>query len=229
MMRTQKEIIAIERGKRLRICRDYSGLNIKDFCRKYGFNTITFGRWEKGNKVSLNEKNVDKVCYALLKEGIICTRTWLLEGMGTAPVEKNGQHLFGEENNVDNNSKIFSNLLIFSEMEIFQDNYENAITTIIDDGAMEPFYEVGDHIGGIVLAPSEYEIAHKKNCLVKMPGSNKILLRTVQFSGKKIVLTATNPHPSYSEPIVFDDPAKLNFLAPVVFLRKNAAWMRRKV
>jgi hypothetical protein len=114
-------------------------------------------------------------------------------------------------------------------MEIFQDNHKNAITTIMDDTAMEPFYEVGDHIGGIMLAPAEYSLAHKKNCLVKIPGANKILLRTVQFSGEKIVLTATNPHPPYSEPIILDDPTKPEILAPVVFLRKNAEWIRRKV
>lgn len=226
-MRTQKEIMAVERGKRLRVCRDYTGLNIKEFCQKYGFNTITFGRWEKGNKVSLNEKNIDKVCHALLKEGIICTRAWLLEGTGMAPTEKTGQHLF-ERKDVDKSSETLAIMLIFSEMEIFQDNHENAITTIIDDPAMEPFYEVGDHIGGIRLAQSEYELAHKKNCLVKIPETNKILLRTTQMSGKKIILTATNPNPPYSEPIILDDYAKLEFLAPVVFHRKNAGWIRRK-
>lgn len=227
-MRTQKEIMAAERGKRLRVCRDYTGLNIKEFCQKYGFNTITFGRWEKGNKVSLNEKNVDKVCHALLKEGIICTRTWLLEGTGTSPTEKNRQHLF-ERKDIDKSSKTFTAMLIFSEMEIFQDNHENAITTIMDDPAMEPFYGVGDHIGGIMLALSEYDLANKKNCLIKLPGSHKIILRNVQFSGAKIILTATNPKSPYSEPIVLEECAIPEIIAPVVFHRKNAEWIRKRV
>lgn len=227
-MPTQKEIIAVERGKRLRICRDYTGLNIKEFCRKYGFNTITFGRWEKGNKVSLNEKNVDKVCQALLKEGVICPPIWLLEGTGAAPKEKTGQHLF-QEKNLDKTSKALSALLIFSEMEIFQDNNENAITTITDDSAMTPFYDLGDYVGGIKLDPSEYELANKKICLVKLASSNKIILRNVQFSGSKIILTATNPKPPYSEPIILEEQSLPEIIAPVVFHRKNAEWIRKRV
>lgn len=228
IMRTQKEILAVERGKRLRVCRDYTGLNIKEFCKKYGFNSITFGRWEKGNKVSLNEKNVDRVCHALLREGIICTRAWLLEGTGTAPVEKKGEPLL-EETDVNKNSKTLATMLIFSEMEFFQDNHENAITMMMNDSSMEPFYSANDHVGGIKLASSEYDLAHKKNCLVKISGTHRILLRNVQFSGAKIILTATNPNPPYSEPTILDEYTKLEFLAPVVFHRKNAEWIRRKV
>jgi len=226
-MPTEKETTAIERGKRLRICRDYTGLNIKEFCQKHGFNTITFGRWENGNKVSLNDKNVDRVCHALLKEGVICTRTWLLEGTGKAPMEKNYRSLL-EEKIVDANPKSLGTMLIFSEMEIFQENYENAVTMMMNDSSMEPFYEENDHIGGIKLAPAEYNLAHKKHCLVKIPGSNKILLRAVQCSGQKIILTATNPSPSCPEPIILDELTKPEFLAPVVFHRKDTKWVRKK-
>lgn len=226
-MPTQKEIIAVERGKRLRICRDYTGLNIREFCQKYGFNTITFGRWEKGNKVSLNEKNVDRVCHALLKEGVICPSTWLLKGTGTAPKERSGQNLF-QGKDFDKTSKALSALLIFSEMEIFQDNNENAITAITDDLAMAPFYDLGDHVGGIKLDPSEYDLANKKNCLIKLASSNKIILRNVQFSGSKIILTATNSNPPYSEPIILEEQSLLEIIAPVVFHRKNAGWVRKR-
>jgi hypothetical protein len=210
------------------VCRDYTGLNIKEFCQKYGFNAITFGRWEKGNKVSLNEKNIDKVCHALLKEGIICTRAWLLEGTGLAPKERAGQHLF-QEKDLNKSPRAFSALLIFSEMEIFQDNNENAITTITNDLAMIPFYDLGDYVGGIKLDPSEYDLANKKNCLIKLSGSHKIILRNVQFSGAKIILTATNPTSPYAEPIVLEERALPEVIAPVVFHRKNAEWIRKRV
>lgn len=227
-MPTAKELIAIERGKRLRICRGYTGLNIKEFCQKYDFNSITFGRWEKGNKVSLNEKNVDKVCHALLKEGIICTAAWLLEGVGPAPQERTGQHLF-QERDLDKTSKALSALLIFSEMEVFQDNNENAITSVTDDLSMAPFYDLGDYVGGIKLDPSEYELADKKNCLIKLSGSNKIILRNVQFSGSKIILTATNPNPPYSQPIILEEHSPPQIIAPVVFHRKTTEWVRKRV
>jgi hypothetical protein len=227
-MLTPKELIAVERGKRLRVCRGYTGLNIKEFCQKHVFNVITFGRWEKGNKVSLNEKNIDKVCHALSKEGITCAPTWLLEGAGLAPKERTGQHLF-QERGLDKTSKALSALLIFSEMEVFQDNNEDAITSVTDDLSMTPFYDLGDYVGGIKLDPSEYDLADKKTCLIKLSGSNKIILRNVQFSGSSIILTATNPKPPYSQPIVLEEHALPEIIAPVVFHRKTTEWVRKRV
>jgi hypothetical protein len=227
-MPTQKEITAIERGKRLRICRGYSGLNIKDFCKKYAFNSITFGRWEKGNKVSLNEKNVGKVCHALLKEGVICTPEWLLGGTGAAPTTKTGQHLF-QEKDLGKISRTFSALLVFSEMEVFQDHNENTITSVVDSLAMTPFYDLGDYVGGIKLDRGAYELANNKKCLIKLSGTNKIILRNVQFSGNTIILTATNPTSPGSEPIVLDEQSAPDLIAPVIFHRKDSEWVWKKV
>lgn len=220
-----KDKIAVERGKRLRVCRDYTGLNIKEFCQKYDFNAITFGRWERGNKVSLNVKNVDKVCHALLKEGVICTPAWLLDGTGAPPQERAGQPLFPTID-PDMASTAFSALLVFSEMEVFQANNPQAITSIVDDATMAPFYDLGDYVGGIKLEPSEYALAHNKRCLVKFLGAKKTLLRHVHLSGSNIILTTANPN---AEPTLLDSLSGIEVMAPIVLHRKNPDWIRKKV
>jgi len=227
-MQTLKEIKAIERGKRLRMCRDYAGLNIKDFCKKHSFNTITFGRWEKGNKVSLNDKNVDKICQALLKEGIICTSTWLLEGTGAAPKERTGHYLF-QEKDVDKTLTTFSSLLVFSEMEVFQDNNPNAITSVVDTLDMVPYYDLGDHVGGIKLEPHEYDLANNKRCMVKLSGSKKIILRHVHFNDNTIILTGTNATLTHLQPIILKEHAEVEVIAPIIFHRKDLGWIQKKV
>lgn len=224
---TSKNQIAVERGKRLRICRGYTGLNIIEFCKKYDFNTITFGRWERGNKVSLNEKNADRVCYALLQEGIVCDRSWLLEGLGEAPRERSGLPLFqGKE--LDVSSATFSALLIFSEMEVFQNNNPHAVTSIVDTPAMTPFYDIGDYVGGLKLDVCDYALANNKKCLIKLSPTSKLIVRSVQWSGHKIILTTINSKIPV-EPLILDEKDMPEILAPIVFHRKSEEWVRKKV
>lgn len=226
-MSETKKRMAFDRGKRLRLCRGYTRLNIKEFCGKYAFNDITFGRWERG-VLPLSEKGAHKVCRALLSEEIACTPEWLLNGAGTPPSEVNGQALF-QSTDVGLKLDVFPALLLFSEMEVFQRHNPNSLTYMVDNIAMASLYEIGDYVGGIKLEPSEYELAHKKTCIIKLRDSHKLLLRNVQFSRDKIVLLATNPKQPYSEPVVLEEKDLPEIIAPVILHRKGLEWVRKKL
>lgn len=143
-LKQTKEEIAIERGKRLRMARVLSGLSRQEFQDTLSVSTSTLNAWENG-RICLTEKGAVRVSNALGKINIVCSASWLLDGIGESPRSMDSVKLnlagFDGDSIRDN---------IIDEIAFFSTRNKGGICVKVGDNSMSPFYAKGDFVAGIV-------------------------------------------------------------------------------
>ncbi|HEX4045423.1 MAG TPA: helix-turn-helix transcriptional regulator [Gammaproteobacteria bacterium] len=144
-------------GKRLRVLRDTAGLTLQEFCKTSGVSYPSLSYWENALIISpLKPKSMEKVIHGFKKIGIDVSEEWLRYGKGTLPT-LNGEPLkLEEERNLNpDNIKTFPAVdntqlaRIFAEETKLFASLKQAVILKVDHSRMMPFFEKGDHVGGI--------------------------------------------------------------------------------
>ncbi|MEI8296016.1 MAG: hypothetical protein WCG04_05800 [Alphaproteobacteria bacterium] len=181
-------------GERFRLARAAVPLSRTMFCKKHGISYHTMQSWELARHAS-RLKNVARFCEALAEEGVFCTESWLLEGVGIGPLTVSGLP----------KPQVESLTLITKEMAFFQELHQQAgINTVVmrvDDDAMHPDYRMGDYVGARYLEADHEEQFYNQVCLIEVEPQN-YLLRQLLKEKERYLLHA---HRSTDYPLIVLD------------------------
>lgn len=205
-LRTIEDLSTPEaRGNRLRILRNMSGFTINELSEKYGIGTSTIKYWETAKQEGLSLKGAKKIISSLAKEGIYCSFSWLMYGVGIYPQYINSA--FGEREEYKDLISMSKEdeIAIYKEIELFIKETSNSVTLTVYDNAMEPFFSFGDTVGGNRLFGKEMDFALGKNCIIETV-EHQILCRKFEQGNEKntYTLSALNSKTSASPPNIFD-------------------------
>ena len=216
-------------GERLRRARILAGLSTRrEFEQKHDISANTLQGWEQG-KNPLSIKGARRVAEALKKEGLICTIEWLVHGTGMPPrpfeMAQAGlrEELHRDESLVEFNQR--EEQIIYREIQLFRQQTPNAIVLTIADDAMEPYYSIGDYIGGVQVF--ENEISHYVNSVCVLELENNLILPRYLQQGKapnSFTASCTNPQTTASPLNIYN--AKIISAAPIIWHRRKISSLR---
>lgn len=213
-------------GERLKRARVLAGINTRrEFEERHRISANTLQGWEQG-KNPLSEKGARRVVEALKHEGLLCTVDWLLSGKGMPPrsfdIITAGMTDTVLQDNVLNDMNLREEENIYRESQLFKEQNPNSIVLTITDDSMEPYFSVGDYIGGIRLYNDDIDRYVGANCIIEFE-NNLILARLLQKGSREGTYTAscTNPKTSAPPPLNLYD-VKVISAAPIL-------WHRRKI
>jgi len=187
-----------ERGKRIRILRNMTDLTIQEFANKHGVGASTIKYWECAKSEGLSPKGAKKLVEAMLKEGIYCTYMWLMHGVGIHPQFVDSRYGNSKKQINPMHSSLEDEVAIHNEMDVFLKSAANAVTLMVFEDGMEPYYCIGDAIGGNRLLGKEIELALGKDCIVETEDKQIICRRLVKGNEmNKYTLCCTNPHTTF--------------------------------
>ncbi len=216
-------------GDRLRRARLLAGLNTRrEFEYKHHISSNTLQGWEQ-NKNPLSTKGARRIIEALKKEGLLCSVEWLLHGSGLPPRPFEMINAGVNVSFLENHSQL--NLreeeAIYQESQIFKGQKSNTIILNITDDAMEPYYALGDYIGGVQIDNSEIPQFLGRECIVELE-NNLILPRILQAGSHPNVynLSCTNPKTTASLLNFYN--AKVISAAPIVWHRRKLTSLRHQ-
>jgi len=185
MNNTEQQSSSKARGKRLRLVRKMSNLNLNDLANKYNFGISTIKYWECGKNQGLSSKGAKKIIQAIQNEGVQCSYAWLMDGIGLPPQfigvclsnkakqpESNGLSTYEEEMSID------------QEIALFCKSISDTITLNIFDDGMEPIYCYNDSIGGKRIYDKDLHSAINKDCIIETE-DNQILCRRIAQGDSK--------------------------------------------
>lgn len=185
MSNTEQQSSAKLRGKRLRLIRKMSNLNLNDLANKYNFGISTIKYWECGKGEGLSIKGAKKIIKAMQSEGVQCSYAWLMNGIGLQPQfvdvclsnkvkqsKLSDSNIYEEEKSID------------QEIALFCKSISDAVTLNIFDDGMEPIYCYNDSIGGKRVYDQDLHSVMNKDCIVETE-DNQILCRRIAQGNDK--------------------------------------------
>jgi transcriptional regulator with XRE-family HTH domain len=193
-------------ANRLKILRHKTGLSQSGFALKYNIPLRSYQAWELGNR-SPTTHSVQQCLTAFLKENIIVTLEWIINGTGTPPFYNQGcsKNPTTQSSPDSLEEEISSLKKLYNQLEIFY----------ISDDSMLPGYDTGNIVAGNKLY-IDFPKLHLKDCIVKT--STGIFFRKILFSKCQTSLVTTNTNSKNFE--IITDP-KIEWIAPVFWHRKK--------
>ena len=216
-------------GMRLRRARILAGLATRrEFEQKHQISANTLQGWEQG-KNPLSIKGARRIVEALKQEGVICTMEWLIHGTGMPPrpyeMANAGlrSELHQNQSLVELNQR--EEQLIYREAQLFRQQTPNSIVLTVADDAMEPYYSIGDYIGGTQVFNDDIAQYLNSVCILELE-NNLILPRYLQ-QGKapgSFTASCTNPTTTSSPLNIYN--AKIISAAPIIWHRRKMSSLR---
>lgn len=200
------------RAKRLRSLRIMAGFSsMEAFGKAAEIGLTTLKYWESARGGGLSKKGANKVADYVALLGIQCSPEWLLHGMGQAPYYTDLQE--AEKQQTDDHEHIQQEISLFRELS------PGAVTLLIDDDGMEPFYSLGDIVGGVRLEPDSHEAATNHHCIVELK-TGEVICRYVKQGTQenRYHLSCVNQETTNPFPVEYD--VDVVALAPVIWWRK---------
>ena len=203
-----------ERGNRLRILRNMSGLTIHELADKYGVGASTIKYWECAKSEGLSPKGAKKFIEAMAGEGIYCSYMWLMHGVGIHPQYIDRRYGNSKKQQNPMGTSLEEEMAIYREMDTFLKETDNAVTLAIYDDSMEPFYLLGDTVGGNRLFGEDIVKAFDKDCLIETEDHQVLCRRfTVGHEAEHYTLYCMNPRTTVYPPNMYD--VKIISVAPI--------------
>lgn len=207
----------LERGKRVRLVRNMTDLTIDDFASKIGVSNRTIKYWENGEAGGLSEKGAEKIVEANDTLNIECSTIWLLYGAGSHPIlvgEPYSKSLSLTNDLHDEHDKS-----IKKEIRYFHANNLNAITMQITDDGMEPYFIVGDFVGGKRKQNKEIKNALHQDCIIETKNKQFLCRRLLPGSKPKLFnLCCINQ--KTNAPFIIND-VEIISAAPIIWIRRE--------
>ena len=109
----------------------------------------------------------------------------------------------------------------FPELDLFHEHHTKTIELRITDDAMEPRFQLGDHVAGVKRYGFEIAQVLHQTCIIEIENNKKPLLRYVreQTDPEHYTLMALNPHTTITYPTFYH--VKLLSAAPVIWQRRG--------
>lgn len=213
-------------GQRLRRARVLAGISTrKEFEKKYNISANTLQGWEQG-KNPLSEKGARRVVEAFKQEGLVCSVDWLLKGSGMPPRPYEMLHAGVREQARTDENVTSLNLKeeerIYQESQLFKSLNQNAIVLSITDDAMEPYFSVGDYIGGVQIFEDQISDYIGTICILELE-NNVIVPRYLHKGSHEGTYTASCTNPGASKGPFNLYNIKVISAAPIVWHRKKIA------
>jgi len=152
---------------------------------------------------------------------VICSCEWLLFGIGQPPqlcqslTKLNNSQIKAEEVTYWDDE-----IAAQQEINFFLKANRNAIVLLVNDKSMEPYFNVGDYVGGKKRFVENINSIVGMDCIVQL--KNKIqLIRHVKNCNKPDVfnLYCKSWDASIINPALYE--VELNFAAPIIWHRKK--------
>lgn len=190
-------------GSRLKQLRLMAGFTRREFQSQFGISQNTMHAWENG-RLPLTKKGAIKVINAMMRVGVECSLSWLLNGIDKKPcfIDTDQAHKASFLHDEKNSLYIEDNFELLKELDFFKNAHpENTVFLINDDG-MLPFYDIGDFVGG-KRKVANFEKYSGYNCIIELP-KQVIVVRKLKFNYKLSILNAfcSNIDTTEPEPIL---------------------------
>ncbi len=195
-------------GGRIKLARSMLGLSRKDLEDLFHISSNTLQAWES-DRVSLTDKGAKKLNEAFIKSGLLCTETWLLSGTGVEPIILKNTNALPNEINEE--------MCILREIEAFKAINPSPIIVIVNDDGMEPFYYLGDIVGGNKIDLSNYDQLVGRNCIIETYQGDTLIRRLLKGGKDGLYNLACINLSTYQQPIIQD--IKPRFIAKIVMHR----------
>ncbi len=202
----------LERARRVKTARLLSCQPRVSF-EHHGIKSATLRSWEdpKYSK-GISLKGAKRLVQALILEGIYCSTEWLLEGKGPPAT------LIAEAPK-DPSQDWHGAWSVLSEIELFKQNNPHAIVTLVPDDSMLPFYDPGDHVGGIWQEGPAIRQCLNHRCIVLTQDYGS-LIRVLSENKVGYSLNCTNPQSTANHSMLFE--VKILKCAEIIWHRKSA-------
>ncbi len=212
-------------GERLKRARVLAGLTTRrEFEKKYSISANTLQGWEQG-KNPLSKKGAKRVIEAFKWEGLICSMEWLLHGTGMPPRPYEMLNAGVRDPVLTDISLSELNLreeeAIYKETQLFKEQNPNSIIMAVTDDAMEPYFSLGDYVGGIQIPTEEIE-KHLGNAFIVELENNVIVPRFLHAGAQSGTYSITNTNPKTQATPLSLYNIKIVNAAPIL-------WHRRKL
>ncbi len=213
-------------GERLKRARLLAGLETREMAERIiGISKNTLQGWEQ-NKNPLSKKGAETVTKKLKSLGWIISPDWLLRGNGLPP--RSYEMLNTGIKEPERHDLTFAELnlkeeeRIYQETQLFNQQYPNSIVLTVIDNAMEPFYSIGDYVGGTKLYGEDIKKCLGKTCIVELE-NHAIIPRFLQAGNQEgqYSICCSNYKTTAAAPLVQFN-TKILSTAPIL-------WHRRKL
>lgn len=202
----------IEKGNRLKLCRAMLKKTLKELGTVHQVSIGSLSNWESGSS-PISEKNVHKIISLLAAENLICTKEWLLEGIGETP------YLYAStqpnEGKKEDPFNLTGQFLFFKEIEDFKMNHPEMLITVVREDSMLPFLRIGDYVGGPILSKADYVREQGSICIVEIKEGDYLIRQF--FIREKILLISKNMSVDNNFLLLDEEPLRI---APITFMRR---------
>jgi len=203
-----KKKIAQERGARVKLARQLTGMTRTNMTKKYQLHAHALVYWETGKSL-LGFDAAQSLSQIFNDLGINITAEWLLTGQGhDATTEKLLNPLIqgriesyvDESKNIPNLAGTFVNqptnntFTLNNEISFFKKNIPDAEVVMIKDNALLPFYYPGDYVGGIYSSDKTFVSLIGKMCIILTDQGDLMTRKIFKYSGNSsFFIGATSP------------------------------------
>lgn len=205
---------------RLKVARNLLGLTRKEFGEHSGISVNTLRAWETGTN-PISHRAAKKISEGFEKCGLQCPSEWILAGSGLAPREFNSLSKHNNSLTIEVPAHSWDEeLAIFKEIQFFESLNPNAIVIAVSEDSMQPFYSIGEYVGGIRTHNEELALLLGENCIITTLEGH-VFVRKLQKGSKNDHFTcyALNPNSTTEEPILYN--IKLSYAAKIIWHRKR--------
>lgn len=219
-------------AERLKHVRELIRLSRTYIKQKYHLSEATLKVWENGT-APLTKKGLQRCINIYRKEGVVLSKEWIMTGEGLPPkYSVNVGHYFaGELQYPQPTEKLLvkdldcpfpylkdDNACMLREASFFKESYSDAVILMVTTDDMEPFYRIGDYVGGRFLYGQDIDKALKRNCIIRLKDGRNIFRRLFKSNVIGLYnLSCINPQASVEELIMFN--IEIEAAAPVIWHR----------
>lgn len=221
------------RGQRLRYIREEMlGLSRKKFAERHANKKITVNNLQnvedarfKGMKI----EHVELLLPALEEEGIVCSKSWLLEGVGDPPRFRSYLEQFTGEEPTQRTSEVAvhdkpDDAAIAIELRAFHECHVDAVDAIVSDDALDPYFLTGDYVAGIRYTGDAIKNAIGLSCIIQTQ-TGQVFTRKLAMGKAKGYYTLTASEFAKKSYTISD--VKLFSAAPIIWWRRPLSLIKR--
>lgn len=197
-----------------------AGLSRKDFEELLGISANTIQSWETPKKrgSGLTEKGAKRIASTIRKLNIACSYEWILTGVGNGPI------LVGpmiQETQLPIPPPVDWGFAesIQKEIAFFKSINQQAVVTAVTDNGMQPFFSMGDYVGGRKTILEDYSGFVGKNCIIETDDGLVLIRRLLRYESPSTNMTiCLNLDTDVKDYVLYN--IKICSIAEVVWHRK---------
>ncbi len=186
---------------------------------KYDLSPDTLAAWENG-KIKISDKGINRCIDIYRQEKVIVSKVWLISGEGLSPKLSFDLNRYFDNLSPEESLEILDDsIFVAKEVDFFRSSSSNAVTAMLTDDTMLPFYACGDYVGGRFLSQEAIDNCLGRDCIVKTI-EHDVFIRRLYGGNEKGAyhLACLNPETKTIQPVLFN--ISLVAAAPIIWHRR---------